>query len=100
MVTCPSAINTTLLSLRTHNTVVPCIAPCDCAFPWLIGIPPLYREPRCDASLPALAAVLPAHSRFLTHKKIHLQREQVTTETNRFRTGERNSQSCTTVLAA
>src|SRR6266404_826299 len=42
MVTCPSAINTTFASLRTHKTVVPCIVPCLCALFWLIGIPPLY----------------------------------------------------------
>src|SRR5208283_898626 len=38
IVTCPSAISTALLSLRTHRTVVPCI----CALPWLLRIPPLY----------------------------------------------------------
>src|SRR5215510_12705002 len=42
MVTWPSAINTTLLSLRTHKTVVPCIcAPC-----WLLCIQPLYNRGR------------------------------------------------------
>src|SRR5882757_3320261 len=41
MVTCPSAINTTLASLRTHNTVVPCIS----ALFWLLGIRPLYAGP-------------------------------------------------------
>src|SRR5580698_8865566 len=39
MVTCPSAISTTLLSLRTHKTVVPCI----CALSSLFRIPPLYN---------------------------------------------------------
>src|SRR5580658_8811976 len=38
MVTCPSAISTALLSLRTHKTVVPCI----CALPWLVRIQSLY----------------------------------------------------------
>src|SRR5579863_7445889 len=38
MVTWPSAIITTLLSLRTHRTVVPCIG----ALPWLLRIPSLY----------------------------------------------------------
>src|ERR1700721_595002 len=42
MVTCPSAISTTLLSLRTHRTVVPCI----CALSSLFGIPPLYTRGR------------------------------------------------------
>src|SRR5258707_703829 len=42
MVTCPSAISTTLLSLRTHSTVVPCI----CALPWPVCIPPLYSRAR------------------------------------------------------
>src|SRR5271167_1454108 len=39
MVTWPSAINTALLSLRTHKTVVPCI----CALPLLLRIHSLYR---------------------------------------------------------
>src|SRR5271163_3864634 len=38
MVTCPSAISTALLSLRTHRTVVPCIS----ALPWLLRILSLY----------------------------------------------------------
>ena len=42
IVTCPSAAITTLLSRRTHKTVVPCI----CAEFLLIGIPGLYRERR------------------------------------------------------
>src|SRR5262245_5674549 len=45
MVTWPSASSTTLPSLRTHKTVVPCIAPLLCALFWLIGIPPLYAAP-------------------------------------------------------
>src|SRR5262245_36086949 len=45
MVTCPSAMSTTFVSLRTHKTVVPCIAPPLCALFWLIGIPPLYAGP-------------------------------------------------------
>src|SRR6267142_855301 len=39
MVTWPSAMRTTLLSLRTHRTVVPCIR----ALPGLFRIRPLYR---------------------------------------------------------
>src|SRR5580698_4875284 len=39
MVTWPSAISTTLLSLRTHKTVVPCI----CALSALFCIRPLYN---------------------------------------------------------
>src|ERR1700759_3224967 len=39
MVTWPSAISTTLLSLRTHKTVVPCI----CALSSLFCIRPLYN---------------------------------------------------------
>src|ERR1700735_758004 len=38
MVTCPSAVSTTLLSLRTHSTVVPCI----CSLLWLVDIQRLY----------------------------------------------------------
>src|SRR5580704_4722353 len=38
MVTWPSAVSTTLLSLRTHNTVVPCI----CSLLCVIGIRRLY----------------------------------------------------------
>src|ERR1700738_635172 len=40
MVTCPSAISTTLLSLRTHSTVVPC----HCALPGPVCIRPLYSR--------------------------------------------------------
>src|SRR5262245_6741845 len=46
MVTWPSASSTTLPSLRTHNTVVPCIALAPCALFWLLGIPPLYAALR------------------------------------------------------
>src|SRR4029077_8492777 len=44
MVTWPSAMSTTLFSLRTHSTVVPC----NCALPWRFGIRPLYRRPPND----------------------------------------------------
>src|SRR5579862_525642 len=42
MVTWPSASRTTLPSLRTHKTVVPCMAASLCEEFWRIGIPPLY----------------------------------------------------------
>src|SRR6266576_3211962 len=47
MVTWPSAISTTLASLRTHKTVVPCISPLF----WLLGIPPLYALPSSRAKI-------------------------------------------------
>src|SRR5580704_17183183 len=56
MVTCPSAINTALLSLRTHSTVVPCI----CALPWLLRIRALYSV----AMLQARESALRARGRF------------------------------------
>src|SRR6204780_3451505 len=51
-VTCPSAASTTLLSLRTHSTVVPCI----CSLLCVIGIRRLYpaaaRMGHCDREVP------------------------------------------------
>src|SRR5215475_7715008 len=44
MVTCPSAMSTTLLSLRTHNTVVPCNARSPCALFRLICICLVYSQ--------------------------------------------------------
>src|SRR6267142_4722041 len=51
MVTWPSAIKTTLASLRTHKTVVPCIVPCISPLFWLLGIPSLYALPSPRAKI-------------------------------------------------
>src|ERR1700751_4636903 len=66
MVTWPSASSTTLPSLRTHNTVVPCIVAAPCALFWLIGIPPLYAAPR-EAQKP--------HTLVLLHLVIRISSE-------------------------
>src|SRR5271165_572498 len=68
MVTCPSAINTTFPSLRTHKTVVPCICPLPFGFSILV----VYRDASRRSFVAATAGKRPGQAGVLHWQNVPL----------------------------